>query len=126
MGVPKRTVRLCEGSSTPVRPYSSSELIAYLAEFEVRADREYAISALKDPAEYPNMRNAMDHLRDQIIAWARENWEVVRFYADCPLIEAGDKCYTCSDGMVAACYTVNKNKITKEDADEIDGCDEAD
>lgn len=99
-------------------------MIAYLNEFGVRADREYSMSALRNPEAYEDMSNAMDRLRDEIMAWAKENWEVVRFYADCPLVEAGDKCYSCSDGMVAACYTVNRNKLASEDTDDVVGRDE--
>jgi len=43
-----------------------------------------------------------------------KNWDTVQYYADCPLIEGPKGCYKCSDGLVIACYVVNKEQITGE------------
>lgn len=65
--------------------------------------------------------NSMDPIRDKIIAWVRENWETVKHYIKCPLEEDPERgCYLCSDGLVAACYTINKGKFeVREDEDEF-------
>jgi len=61
----------------------------------------------------------MDPYREKIIAWALKNWDSVKYYADtCPLSQDKRACYTCSDGLVTACYTINKDQIDPQESEE--------